>query len=309
MILSGVGFSQCCSPGNPLGGYGNNGTLNSRVVKFYAQYKYSYSGIYKNGDKLYTGDTKDFRRSVQDGAYNFVGLGAAWGISERLTLESETGYFINKIQNHVQGVIPEQQRVYGFTDLSILVKPAFYKKREIEFTPAFGLKMPLGRYDQQYQNSILPADLQPTTGAVNYLAGFFLYKGFLKKHLRVFMIGRYEFPRTNPLEIKYGNAYIHSLFFSYSASMKISFALQIRSECRERDRAVYVGGGAFYSSGSNKLFIVPQLTYAFDPKWDVSLFSDLPVYQYYNGYQLGNTFAVAVMVSAKFNTQKVNSVD
>ncbi len=298
-------MGQCCSPGNPLGGYGNNGTLNGNSIKFYAQYKYSYSGKYKQGDKLYQGETKDFKRSVQDGNYSFVGLGAAWGISQRLTLEAETGYFITKTQNHVEGVIPETQKGYGFTDLSFLIKPALYKKNELEFTPALGLKMPLGKYDQKYRGSLLPPDLQPTTGAVNYIAGFFLYKGFLEKHLRLFMIGRYEFPRANPLGMKYGNAFSHSLFISYSFSARVTATLQIREESRMRDSDAAVGGSTYYSSGSQKLFVVPQVSYALDQYWDLSVFSDVPVYQYYNGYQLGNTLAAAVMISRKVTTQKM----
>ncbi len=303
ILLTLEGQAQCCSPGNPLGGYGNNGTLTKNTFKLYSQYKYSYSGRYKQGDQPYEGDTKSFQRSVKDANYNFLGLGAAWGISERLTLEVETGYFINKTQYHQEGILPESQKGSGFTDLSFLVKPALYKTGSLEFSPAFGMKLPLGKYNQQYQGSVLPPDLQPSTGAVNYIAGFFLYKEYLKKHLRFFMIGRYEFPRANAVGIQYGNTFLHSVFVSYSASTRLTFTLQLRDEFRKQDRNGY-SATSYYSSGSHKLFVVPQVTYALTPLWDISVFSDIPVYQFYNGYQLGNTIAAAMMVSAKIDRRK-----
>jgi hypothetical protein len=303
--------AQCCSPGNPLGGYGNNGTLNEKTFKLYTQYKHGYSGTYKNGDHLYAGDTKDFQRAVKEAEYNFIGAGIAWGITRKLTVEAEAGYFINKTQTHTANIIPAKQKGYGLTDLAFLIKPSLYKNqaKEIEFTPSFGLKIPLGNFKQQYQGSVLPPDLQPTTGAINLVAGFFLYKGFLAQHLRFFMIGRYEFPRANPLEVKYGNSYITSFYTSYSLSAKFTLIAQFRYEQKERDRITYQPGNGYYSSGSKKLFIVPQLTYSPDLNWDISLFSDIPLYQYYNGYQLGNTWSAAIMVSKKIIPKAVPTIE
>jgi hypothetical protein len=292
--------AQCCSPGNPAGGYGNNGTLEANSLKLFGQFKYSYSGRYMQGDDLYADDNKNFQRFVKDAEYNFVGLGAALGISSRLTMEAETGYFINKTQNYIEGILPKRQVGSGFTDLSFLIKPSIYKRGEVEFTPAIGLKVPLGKGEQKYRGAILPPDLQSTTGAVNYIAGFFLYKGFLKKHFRLFVVGRYEFPGNNTFGIRYGNNYVTALFLSYSARERLVFVVQTRYEIRNRDRSIY--SGSFYSSGSHKLFLVPQITYSLTMDWELSLFSDIPVYQYYNGYQLGNTFAASLMITRKIQS-------
>jgi len=63
--------------GKPTRRYGNNGTffVEWKNFKLYTQYKHGYSGTYKNGDHLYTGDTKDFQRAVKK--LSIISLGQA----------------------------------------------------------------------------------------------------------------------------------------------------------------------------------------------------------------------------------------
>jgi len=56
-----------------------------------------------------------------------------------------------------------------------------------------------------------------------------------------------------------------------------------------------------------KTFIVLNLPFS-DLKWDISLFSDIPFYQYYNGYQLG-IHGAAVMVSKKYSQKRFHLME
>ena len=79
---------------------------------------------------------------------------------------------------------------------------------------------------------------------------------------------------------------------------------QFRSEIRERDSRPAaqqdVDREAILVTGSQKIFIVPQVSYIFRKDWLASVIVDLPLYQYYNSKQLASTYAVSLSVSREF---------
>ena len=50
-LLTRTAFSQCCSPGNPIGGTTNIGILDKKAFRVIAFYRYSYSDGYYKGSK------------------------------------------------------------------------------------------------------------------------------------------------------------------------------------------------------------------------------------------------------------------
>ena len=307
LILSGLPTdltAQCCSPGTPIGGTSALGVLDKQSTKIFLYYKYGYSGRYFEGSKPAES------QSIKNGNYNYTGISLAFGIAEKITTEIETGYFINKTQNYVENIIPNQQIGKGLTDVTLGFKVNFYRnlEKQLEITSGVGIKFAIGSYTQSNNGAILPRDLQPTTGSTDFIHILFLYKGYVEKHLRFFINNRIEFKRQNPETYKYGNLYATSFFTSYSLSPGWNIITAIRSEIRERDTRSSTGFGIqidnerekVIQSGSQKVFIVPQLSYSFGKDWILSVLVDIPVYQYYNDKQLASSYAVSLSISKEF---------
>tara|TARA_R110002050_G_scaffold194902_3_gene329726 strand:- start:68 stop:1039 length:972 start_codon:yes stop_codon:yes gene_type:complete len=300
LLLNLESFSQCCSPGNPVGGTGSLGVLNEKSFKVITTYRYSYSGKYMEGNKEYD------PYFVKTGSYNYTGILLAYALNKRITTEVEMGYFISKGQTYVNGVIPKTKTGFGLTNITFTPKINLLKKKGWEITTGVGLKYPIGPSYKAFNGIIAELDVQPSTGAVDYINTFFISKEYLEKHLRFFLYNRIEIKTTNPLLLyKYGNLYASSFFVSYSASVRWDFIAQIRNEFREKDeRPSQVKPYDVVKipiSGSEKIFFSPQVNYNFSPTFSVFVLADIPVYQYYNEQQLASSYAVSLSIMKKFN--------
>ena len=292
-------LSQCCSPGNPVGGSSNLGTLNEGSWKVIAYYRYSSSGKYYDGSKPFD------PYFVKSGSFNYSGLLISHAISQKITIDFEVGYFITKGQEYVTGVIPKTKTGYGLADFFITPKLNLLKRNDWEITSGLGLKIPLGSYKRKFKGAIAEIDIQPTSGAVDYIHTLYVSKEFPQNHLRFFIYNRIEVKRPNPRLYKYGNLYATSFYTSISMSTRFDFILQARSEIRAKDERP--GQTPPYRiekipiSGSQKIFFSPQINFNGSQTWSVSALVDIPVYQYYNKQQLANSYAVSIVFSKKFN--------
>ena len=299
ILIATKSYSQCCSPGNPIGGTGNLGVLDEKSLKIMLTHRYSHSGKYMEGSNVYD------PYFVESGNFNFTGILLAYALTKRFTVEIESGYFANKTQTYVEGIIPDQKTGYGFNNVIFTPKINLLKKKDWEITTGLGLKYPIGSYNKAFNGAVAELDIQPSTGAVDYIHTLFISKEYLSRHLRLFLYNRVEIKKANPLQYKYGNLYATSFFTSYSASFRWDFIIQIRSEIRSKDeRPAQVKPYNIEKipiSGSQKIFIVPQINYNFSQTFSLSILADIPVYQYYNEQQLANSFAVAISIIKKFN--------
>jgi hypothetical protein len=66
--------------------------LDKHIVRVHTFYRYNYAGKYYQEDQLYTGD----KRILKNANYNYAGCLLAYGVGNKLTVEGEAGYFINK---------------------------------------------------------------------------------------------------------------------------------------------------------------------------------------------------------------------
>lgn len=307
LLFSQHAVSQCCSPGNPIGGTSALGVNDLNSWKLFLNYRYGYSGQY------YEGDQPSETQFIQDGNFNHLGLIAAYGLSSRLTIEAELGYFINKTQRYIDGVIPAQQSGSGLTDVHLSARLNLFRNtmEEWEITTGLGAKIPIGTNEQKdTRGAFLPRDLQPTTGAYDLVHSMFFYKGFLNKKIRTFLLTRIEYRGKSLDEYRYGNLYAASLFGSFSPSTQWIFIGQIRSEFRGQDTRPESGFGIpdgkgrekIIPTGSRKFFLTPQISYSVSSALQVSILAEVPVYQHYNDKQLSTT--AAIMLSLGYTISK-----
>jgi hypothetical protein len=291
-------FAQCCSPGNPIGGIGNLGVLDAKTVKLILNYQSSRSGKYFDGSKPM------IPYFVKSGQYNYVNIDVAFAIRQRLTFELGIGYFIGKTQNYIDGIIPVKKTGYGFSNANATAKVNIFRKNNWELTVGLGLMYPIGPYNKIFDRAIAELDVQPSSGAVNYVNTIFISREWMKNHFRVFLFHRTELKTANPLSYKYGNLYSTSIFTSYSPSNRWDLVFQVRSEIRAKDERPKqippYETEKIPVSGSKRLLIAPQINYNISQSFSISIIADIPVYQYYNLQQLAFTSAFSVSLQKRF---------
>lgn len=290
-----VGMGQCfSSAGNPVGGSGNMGTLDKRTLSMVAFYRHSLSDRYFEGSHLSEVDI------IRDANYNFLGSLFAYGITNSLTIEAELGYFINKTKNYK---IPDGYSLTGF-GLSNAVVSAKYQifynsEKNIEFSASAGIKFPFNINSKEVNNVRLPFDLQPSTSSIGAVFQTYLIKQDSWNSMRYFLYNRMEVNAVNKDGYRYGNTLTNSVFISRHLIRTSNWPvtgtiiIQLRNEIRGRS---FIDDEVEPSSGSVKFYVSPQLNLAIVEKWNLSFLVDIPVYQYYNNFQLADKVGFAVIL-------------
>jgi len=294
-LTAGNASGQCCSPGNPIGGTGNLGVLPKGDARLTLSYDYSYSGKYFHE-----------RRRVEPyfvkaGFYQFSRLSFSYGVSSRLTIDTEVAYFIKKAQKYVDGILPTQRSGRGISNAAFSINFQLYRDllHRWEITSGVGLKAPIGSYRHRGEGGLLPLDIQPTTGGYDFIHSLFFYHAVPVTKLGLFLTNRTEFKGTNRDGYKFGDLLVTSVFATYEVDIHWGGVLQLRSEKRWRDRRPT---GSVPTTGSLKFFITPQINYLVGESVVISGLVDIPVYQYYNREQLGNSYALSLAIIKKFRS-------
>ncbi len=289
--------AQCCGAGNPVSGFGNVSGLPFKTLLIGSNYKYSYSDQYYSGsDKTDISPDKSY--------YNFVGVNMAYGITNRLSVRADIGYFINKSKIYnIQGWSPMKGNGLGDAELSVRYTVVKRVLKKFDVIPGFGVKLPVGVFDQVVDDVKLPISLQPSSGSVKYNVNVFVFKG-INKHsvsFRAFAEFANRIQSEN-FDYKYGNLYIVSAYGSFSINKKLNLLSQLRYEFREK--SMRENKQIVESSGGQVLFFIPQLNVMPTESFGISLYADIPLYKYMNGTQLSNKFAISIKLSKSINFNK-----
>jgi hypothetical protein len=291
-------YPQCCSPGNPTGGTVNQGTLEKKSWRTILFYQYGYSKSY------FTGTSESGGGVLENAAFNYIGGTVAYGITPRFTAEWSGGYYINRKQLY-KFIPPPDNKLSGngFSDFIIQGKYSWIKSetKQFELTTGAGLQIPTHSNPQEKNGVVLPQDIQPASNAFGLTGSLFLHKGFIQKKTHLFFVSQYLLAGKNDLNYKRGDAWINSFFVSYNVKYPWSIIMRIRNELSGKDHR---SEQLINASGSNLLYLSPQINYNIKQKLDVSVLFDVPVYRYYNGTQLAKQYNVAVIVSKIFKPVK-----
>lgn len=302
-FLSSLAFvkvnAQCfSSSGNPVGGSQNMGTLEKKVLSCIGFHRSSFSDRYFEGSRV-----SDIN-ILKNANYNYSGALIAYGLRNGLTLELETGYFINKTKNYN---MPAGYSLRGFGLSNLLVSSKFQIINNIEksfgWSASAGLKVPVKRELQYIDNVRLPFDLQASTGSYGVAFQSYLMKQNSFTGMRYFLFNRIDFNGTSRDGYHYGPSLTNSAFVSRhliktsSWPVSITLIFQVRNEVHGRNT---IWGEPEISSGSVKFFASPQVNFSIHEIWNISILTDIPVYQYYNHIQLADRIALGVSLSRAF---------
>ncbi len=138
LFVSNAG-AQCCSMGSPAGASTYVGVLAKNHLRFIVFYRHNYLDTYFNGYKPIKSPTQ-----IRNSFYNFTGITLSYGITKRLTVDADLGYFINKTQVYLINDTINKIKGYGLTNGNVTFKYGAYIKPQkgIELTLGLGVKYP-----------------------------------------------------------------------------------------------------------------------------------------------------------------------
>jgi hypothetical protein len=269
------------------------GVLGKNMLRTVAYYRYSYSDTYYQGTSRTSENT-----ALKYACYNFGGIGLGYGITKRLTVEAEFGYFFNKTQQFK--TIEYQEKGYGFSNGGLALKYGAFVKpsKQLEITLGAGFKYPFTMNPQMVNDVQLNRDVQPSTNAFGASGMFFFNKGFPSVTIRLFSINRYDYNFEGKQGYKYGNILLNSVFISKKIVKYFFGILQFRSEWKTNDQD---NGTDVVNSGFWLLTLSPTLSYSIAGRWNLTALYDIPVYKNYNGKQMTPKYSIAVSLSRDFN--------
>lgn len=290
-------LSQCLSSVNPVGGTENLLVLEKNTLRVIAFYKYG------QGNQYYTGSKHADFDMVDKAFYNYLTSFIGYGLNNKLAVESEWGYFINKTQ--LYNTQPEYKlRGYGFSNLVLSARFGLYAEnfKRIHLSMALGIKIPFSRNPQLVDYVELPVEVQPTLGAYGLVLNTAFVKESSGKGLRYFFTNRVETNFTNKNDYRLGTAIYSSAYISKHLMFSWvkgdwTAIMQLRSEIRLHDK---ISDHRKESSGSMLFFAVPQINWFIKEQWNLSAMMDIPVYQYFNGTQLGAGVGVTFSMARSF---------
>jgi hypothetical protein len=299
IFISGNILGQCCSAGNPFF-YGELSSLSKKNLQLVTGYKYGTAIRYFSGS-----DPIDIK-FVDQAWFNYLTFQVIYGLTERLTIQGDIGYFMNKTETYLKEDWATSKG-FGMGDANITFKYLAYSnfKKHIQIVPAIGVTLPVGVFDQEVNHVKLPITVQPSSGSFKYQVSLFIIKGTKNSKFNFTLFGMYEYAQlinSGNFYYKYGNQLLFSFLTSYNLTRKLSFALELRNE--NRARAIRNDDQTVESSGFSLIYLIPHLSWAFYNNWFIAVNSDIPVYKYYNGIQLSHAFSVSVRLSYTINFGK-----
>jgi hypothetical protein len=290
--------AQCLSSVNPVGGSENLLVLEKNSLRLISFYKYGHTKQYYEGSRH-----SDFNL-IDKAYYNYLSAIVGYGISSDMTLELETGYFINKTQEY--NVDPGFSLTgRGLSNFILMSRYNLYSNyiNRYFITGGIGFKAPSSRTLKMADNVKLPVEVQPTLGAYGTVLTTTLVKEDSYSGMRYFLQARAELNYQNKAKYHQGNGLYTSLYISKHLMYPglkgdWTIILQLRNELRGYDK---INSVTKVSSGSKLLFISPQINFSLQEKWNISAMTDIPVYQYLNGTQLGAGIGASLILSRTFS--------
>ena len=291
--------AQCLSSVNPVGGTDNLLVLEKNALRVISFYKYG------QGNQYFEGSGRSDFNMISKAYYNFLSVIVGYGLTPKLTLEMESGYFFNKTQNY--NFTPAYSLTgRGLSNAVILAKHSIFTEpvNRIYITGALGAKIPFSRELQWSPNNVkLPVEVQPTLGAYGAVFSTSFVKENSGTGIRYFLTNRIETHVQNREDYKPGTSVYTSLYISKHLRqhwLKDNWTaiLQFRNEIRGYDK---VDGWKKESSGSALFFISPQLNFVLKEEWYLSAMTDIPVYQHFKGTQLGAGTGFTFIVAKTFS--------
>lgn len=286
-------LAQCCAAGNPSSGGGALGMAkNSFSVS--ASFLHSYSDTYFEGNQE---SNWDYLKNTN---FDFGMLSLHYGLTDKLKLSTELGYFIDKSIQY--SFIDVTRKAGGLGDAAIGLQYHLYSNMErmIHIAPMVKVSLPVGQFDQMDGNIILPIDIQPSSGSYKLNTSILISKKFFGSKFSLTSFLSSEFSQrihTERTDYKYGNLYNASFKLTHRSSEKLNTRLSLNLIHRKK---ALDKGNLMESTGGSFLNLQAGISYRLKNNYSVNTSVGIPVYKNVNGIQLTNKYNIAFGVSKGF---------
>ena len=162
-----------------------------------------------------------------------------------------------------------------------------------ELSLGVGPKLPLGRHDVRSASGILlPADMQPGSGAWDAVAWAYFYQGFLPTtRLNLFGSVSTRITGVNDLQYKFGNEVVATTSTGWRTDGLFDWSLSLRWRFTAPDKRF---DEEISNTGGQWLMLIPGVNLKMAKSWTLRLAARLPVYRRLNGTQLTTGYRLAV---------------
>jgi hypothetical protein len=322
--------AQCCSGGgggsSAIAGDFASGVLLKNQLEFNVNFQHIHTEQFFEGTsrmdvKEYLSLPSNYLTGFDN---NYLYTRMAYGLSDKLTLSVETGYYLNKTEFR-EGYLVDTIESKGITDLILFPRYNVYlkktEKHHTEITAGMGLKIPLGLYNDsvlvwtdtygiETYDTKSPA-IQLSSGANDFLFSASFSRRFIPLKFSLGLNAFYIMKGWNPMQEKFGNYASVSLSATKNIVKNLSLIVQLKGEhigVKQTQKDWMSAANLPENSGNSKLFIVPRLIYningPFIKQGALFISSEFPVYQNVNGIQLGSQINLSFGVIYRFLTKE-----
>ncbi len=296
LFIADESFPQaCCSAGSPLLGSLDVSNTSEGILQVGLTYEFnSLQDVYARTVRL----DDDFRER----RVNSFLLVVNYGLTERISL-STLFTFINQSRNISSlGDLTSRLNTGGLSDGIILVKYNFIPLSlidQIELTLGVGAKLPIGNSTLRSDGILIPADMQPGTGAWDGVLWGYFSKGFMPAlPLNGFLNVSYRLNGTNnrfgdnfQQGYTFGNELFVNLGAGYRTDTFFDFTLMLRFRNTTPDK---FDGGQIPNTGGNWLYFVPGVNGKISDNFTARLSGQIPLYRNLTGTQLTTTYTASI---------------
>ncbi len=241
------------------------------------------------GENLFKGSDKI--SSETNYKIHFFDLFASYGVSNYTAIDFYINYNLRLLSQY-----NFTTKGYGFSIAALGLRHTFYEsdKSDLILNAGAGIKIPLMGFKPIEEHPIL---VQPTTGAFGINAFAFLQKSLPDYFFNILIYSRFDYNFKNNQKYQFGPSITSSLFLSRRFSERFTSLVEIRYSKLLSDKN---HDTIYPNSGANLLLIVPRLTLFFEGI-SISPFAEFPLYQNYNGEQIGFRFALGLNINIVYN--------
>jgi hypothetical protein len=307
---------SCCSggSGSPIAGGTSQGVLYKGQAEAGVTFQYVSTNKFMSGDR-----PASYYLDNYNSRYLYSRL--AYGVTERLTLSLESGYFLNKTQVGLNK--RDTISSHGFGDFIIFPRYNVYshntEKTRNEITLGLGWKIPVGKhldstvvytdaFGKDYYTPKPPA-VMTTTGSNDFIFYAFGYRGYPASKFRVFTSALYVHKGWNSLGQKFGDYASLSIYAGKTFLKRFGGTVELKGEWI--DRMDYVKGIDMlvlynldvHSTGSKKILVAPQLSYNYKDFYAFVL-TEIPLYQYINGTSIASERLITTGAAYRFQATR-----
>ncbi len=189
----------------------------------------------------------------------------------------------------------------GLGDARLLARRTLFRNLHQSWSVQFGLKLPTGRFDQDFSagpraGDLLDRGLQLGTGTTDLLAGVSWF-GRPATALGAFAQATFSQPLAKRAGFLPSTSLTVSGGLRWLNSSRITPQLQLNAKFEGREHGVE---GDTANSGSTTVHLSPGLTAEIDDHSSAFVFVQLPVHQRYNGLQLAPSWILSTGLRWKF---------